>query len=322
MSEVTIGEAPDVVSKVRRSLGQSWRRMRCENPVVSRYGFNLVSSLRYRRRPPALSDVAQDLTTRLRRDGVAIADSRQLLGADAHLFDRVEARVRALQKAHAAEIDERRAALARGEVEARTKGYLVELLGQRPAVDPGDPLLQFAMQEQVLGVAEEYFETRVRLHDVNVWQNLATDAPASKSQRWHRDLLEDTKILKAFLYIDDVPAGAGPLNYVKGTNTSAGRRIKLPARWDGIGYRVEEDLIDATFDESTMVRALGRAGDVAWADTLGLHRGGHAQTVDRLVVMYTFCSPACCRPKTLVPAPGVPRARLSRVSLRRRTGTA
>ena len=316
-TEVVTGKAPDVFRKVRRSAGQAWRRVRCENPVVSRYGFNLVSSLQYRQNPPALSAPAEEVARTLRRDGVTIADSRELLGPDAAIFDRVEARVRALQAEHAAVIEERRTALARGGVGARSKDYLVELLGPRPAVDPADPLLQFAMQEQVLGVAERYFETRVRLHDVNVWQNLATDAPASKSQKWHRDLLEDTKILKAFLYVDDVPAGAGPLRYVKGTNTPAGRKIKLPARWDGIGFRVEDELIDATFDEPVMVQALGRAGDVAWADTLGLHRGGHAQTVDRLVVMYTFCSPACCRPKTLVPAPGVSRADLPRVSLRR-----
>ncbi|WP_146149470.1 phytanoyl-CoA dioxygenase family protein [Kineococcus rhizosphaerae] len=284
---------------------------------MSRYGFNLVSTLRYRQNPPALSAPAQDVVRTLRRDGVIVADSRALLGPDAALLDRVQDRVRALKAEHATVIEERRAALARDGVGARSKDYLVELLGTRPEVDPRDPLVQFALQEQVLGIAEAYFETRVRLHDVNVWQNLATDAPASKSQKWHRDLLEDTKILKAFLYVDDVPAGAGPLRYVKGTNTPQGRKIKLPSQWDGIGFRVEDELIDATFEEPVMVEALGRAGDVAWADTLGLHRGGHAKTVDRLVVMYTFCSPACCRPKSLVPAQGVSRADLPRVSLRR-----
>ncbi|GAB3216304.1 hypothetical protein GCM10027586_08110 [Kineococcus gypseus] len=305
------------LSRTRRAAGMAARRLRCENRVVSRYGFNLLPSVRYRQDPPVLDAPAAQVVTDLVRDGVTVTDGRGLLGADAPLLDRIEQRVRALQDAHAEEIAERRRALATGESGRWPKPYLVELLGQRPEVDPADPLVAFALHEQVMGIAEEYFRCKVRLHDVNVWQNLATGAPPTKSQRWHRDLLEDADIVKAFLYVDDVPPGAGPLTYVKGTNTPAGRRVKLPETWDGVGFRIADELVEERFGADRTTTAVGRSGDVAWADTLGLHRGGHAQTADRLVVMYTFCSAACCRPRTLVPAPGVRRADLTRVSLRR-----
>lgn len=305
------------VRKVRRAAGRAVRKTRCENPIVSRYGFNLVPSLRFRQDRPDLHAPSRRVVDDLVRDGVTMADSRELLGADADLFDRIESRVRRLQAEQADDIAQRRDELERGAAGHRPKPYLVELLGQRPEVDPADPLVQFAMHEQVMGIAEEYFRCKVRLHDVNVWQNLATGAPPSRSQKWHRDLLEDADIVKAFLYIDDVPQGAGPLTYVKGTNTPQGRKIKLPETWDGVGFRIEDEAIDQRFGASSMTTAVGRAGEVAWADTLGLHRGGHAQTVDRLVVMYTFCSAACCRPRSLVPAPGVSRGDLPAVSLRR-----
>jgi hypothetical protein len=308
---------PALGRRLRSQAGRLVRSVRCDVPLVSRYGFNLLPTLRFRQSRPTLAEPARRVLDDLRTDGVTLADAREMLGDDAGLVDRIDARVRALQADRSGDVEQRRKALAAGEPGGTAgKTYLVEMLGQRPQVSPEDPLVQFALHEQVMGVAEEYFGCKVRLHDVNVWQNLAHDAPASKSQRWHRDLLEDMNIVKAFLYVDDVPDGAGPLSYVRGTNTREGRRMRFPTTWDGIGHRVQDEFVEARFGERDVVRAAGRAGQVAWADTLGLHRGGHARTTDRLVVMYTFCSAACCRSRCLEPAEGVSARELPQVSFR------
>ena len=89
------------------------------------------------------------------------------------------------------------------------------------------------------GVAEAYTRMELRLRDLNAWINVPTKGDAFSSQRWHRDLPEDHDIVKVFLYVRDVPEGAGPLSYVTGSHTTAGRRVELPTTFDGIGYRID-----------------------------------------------------------------------------------
>ena len=153
---------------------------------------------------------------------------------------------------------------------------------------------------------------RLRVYDYNAWLNLASPGDATQSQKWHRDLPEDHDIVKVFLYVRDVPEGAGPLSYVAGTHTAEGRRLRLPETWDGIGFRVNDTDVDRALAGARVVTAPGPAGTVVFADTRGLHRGGWARDTDRLVALGLYASRSCNRPGSLVPARGDERAALAR----------
>ena len=293
------------------------RRVRCENPVVARYGFNLTTVLRHHRHPRPLSELAREVAETLRRDGVATVDAAALLGGSP-LPDRVRAHAEAMLEGQRSGIEHRRELLAAGTVAGLPKPFLIELMGARPRLRPDDPVLEFALHDQVRGVAEAYSRCELRVQDVNLWLNLAGPLAPATSQRWHRDLPEDYDIVKCFLYLRDVSADSGAMQYALRTHTRQGRRMDVPQQWDGIGWRIEDTEVERRIPAEQITLATGAAGTVVFADTRGLHKGGLARDRDRLVAQVTFASPACFRPRLLRPAEGFSDADLPDVRLARR----
>ena len=295
------------VQAARRAVRRGIWRVRCENRPVSRYVFNLRPVLAHRRdraQAPLRPETAAT-AARLERDGVTVAPLAGLLG-DPAPFEAAAARAEQLAAAAPGADDPSRSSM---------KSFLHQLLGATPEIDPADPLVALALHPQVLGVAEAYSGMRLRLLDLNVWLTHPTTEGPSQSQRWHRDLPEDHDIVKCFVYVRDVPVGAGPLQYIRGSNGVGARRRRWTTEYDGIGYRVADSEVAERVAPDDVVTAEGVRGDAAFADTRGLHRGGHATTTSRLVIMITYASAATTRISTLRAAPGVPAGALDRVRL-------
>lgn len=246
---------------------------------------------------PAAAGAARELVD----SGVVLSNATELVGDD-RLFRQIVDYTESLRSEGAAEPD-------------ASKPYLTELLGTSPELDPSNPLLEFALNPQIRGIAEAYSTMRLRVQDVNVWVNAPTAGQAQQSQRWHRDLPEDYDIVKCFVYVEDVPTGAGPLQYVKGSNTKAGRKLRFSTDFDGVGFRLDDDDVARVFSDERIVQASGPAGTVVFADTRGIHRGGLATERERVVLQITYASEACFRPRNLRAAPGVRPEDLSEVRL-------
>lgn len=290
-----------IVGDAKRKARRAVTSVRCENRLVSRYVFNARAVRRYRKRPIALRPAAAQLAHELGAAGVALTTVDNLVG-DSTTFQRLVAYAAALRATGAAQPD-------------ASKPYLTELLGTAPELEPSNPLLQFALNPQVRGVAEKYASMRLKLQDINVWVNTPTSGQAQQSQRWHRDLPEDYDIVKCFVYLQDVPAGAGPMQYVKGSNTPAGRKMQFSTEFDGVGYRLSDEDVASAFGQQQVVTAEGTAGTVVFADTRGIHRGGMATDTERVLLQITYSSDASFRPRNLRPAPGVTPAELPEVRL-------
>lgn len=282
--------------RARRGARRLLRAVRSENRLLSRYVFNAKPVLQHRRQPPGLSPAAFGVAAELKVSGVALTTASALLGED-RLYSAIRARTDELRARPDIEVD-------------AAKPFLTELMGSEPAVAPEDPLLRFALDPQVRGIAETYAGMRLRVQDVNIWVNRPVGDTPTQSQRWHRDLPEDYDIVKCFLYLSDVPDGAGPLQYVSATNTPAGRKVQLASEFDGIGHRLSDADIAATFGADRIVTARAPAGSVVFADTRGIHRGGYAREAERVVAQITYASQASSRPRNLRAADGVARREL------------
>jgi len=288
------------VATMKRTALRAITRVRCESRLVSRYVFNRKAVAEFREQPARLQPPAADAARELVGSGVAMTTVDALVGED--VFGEIVDYTNALRRSGAAVPD-------------AAKPYLTELLGTQPELEPANPLLEFALNPQIRGVAETYSSMRLKVQDVNVWVNAPTDGEAQQSQRWHRDLPEDYDIVKCFVYIQDVPPGAGPLQYVKGSNTPAGRKMRFDTEFDGVGYRLGDDDVAQTFRPDDLVQAAGPAGTVVFADTRGIHRGGLAIERERVVLQITYASDACFRPRNLRPAAGVRPEELPEVRL-------
>lgn len=288
-------------SAVGRRAHEVVRTVRCQNRFISRYVFNGARLADYRRSPTELTPAAESLAATLLRRGVAMGTITDVID-DSRLIDDLFRESAALRAAPLPDPDP-------------LKPFLYELLGSAPVISPADAVVRFALDPQVRGIAERYSGLRLHVQDINIWLNVPSPGGPQQSQRWHRDVPEDHDIVKCFVYLDDVPTGAGPLHYIAGSNTQAGRKRRLHAEFDRGGYRLSDDEIASSFADDDLVVAQGPAGTVVFADTRGVHRGGHAIDRDRFVLQITYASAASVKRRTLRAAPGVDRSELADVRL-------
>ena len=125
------------------------------------------------------------------------------------------------------------------------------------------------------------------LHSIGVWLNYPMDTPATSSQLWHHDP-EDLKLVKVFIYLDEVAADNGPFTYIPQTHPF-GARV-LEAKKHKKKERLVDDQLTDVFPPDTWRVCTGPARTMIIADTLGYHRGGKPTTGTRLLVTFTYTS--------------------------------
>lgn len=288
-------------SAVGRRAHEVVRTVRCQNRFISRYVFNGARLAEYRRSPAELGSTAEHVADALRSSGVAMATIGEVV-SDRQLIDDLFGESAALRAAPLPAPDP-------------LKPFLYEMLGTQPRISPADAVVRFALDPQIRGIAERYSGLRLHVQDINIWLNVPSSGGPQQSQRWHRDVPEDHDIVKCFLYLDDVPAGAGPLQYIAGSNTASGRKLRMRTEYDHGGYRISDDEIAGSFDDDDIVVAQGPAGTIVFADTRGIHRGGHAIDRERFVLQVTYASAASVKRRTLRAAPGVSSSELPDIRL-------
>jgi hypothetical protein len=241
--------------------------------------------------PPMLDDIQRDLVAHLAADGIAQVHFSELfseelwqgLAASAAVFTHeVESRL-------AGETAQGKGA----RIAKRGEGGFIQRRYERGAqIDPADAWLQAGLSSRLLGIVNSYLGLWAKLTYYDQWYTvpMPDGAERSASQNWHRDH-NDRHLVKVFVYLDDVDAGAGPFEYVPGS-TSNGRYADLwPWAPSSDHYPPK-----AEFDEqvpSSAVRTLtGPAGTMILCDTSGFHRGGFATERPRVLWRYNFVSPA------------------------------
>jgi len=260
-----------------------------------RYGFNLKSTLAYFLEHPGpvnLTGEAARVLGELNRNGLATTSVDRLLN-DGSLFAEMCRDVEQREAGLAAEL-ERARVLANHDTES-LKTFIFKLLGERPALDPQSVYARFALQPEVLRIANAYFGMYTQLRYYNVWHTLASQSVARESQLWHRDR-EDHLILKLFLYFSDVDEGAGPFTYAPGTHHKGANRRTPEFFIENNVRRTSDEQMAAVVPREKWVKATGKKGTILFADTAGYHKGGLARERDRLMYTCMFTSPTSQAP--------------------------
>jgi len=250
-----------------------------------RYVFNFTPTVKYRLAHPSLTGEAGRVLRALNEHGVAVTSADRLNGTTA-LFQELSVAVIERERVLASEIEHARNAahhLVAGQVQ---KEFIYPLLGQRPVLDLNDIHVRFALETPLLAIANAYFEMYTRLRYYNVWHTFTTVGPAHSSQLWHADRDDLHYVLKVFVNLSDVDAGAGPFTYAPGTHAK-GTRHTTPAcvAREGNTTRSTDEQMAAVVPAHEWVTSVGPQGTIVLADTRGYHKGGLARQRDR--VMYT-----------------------------------
>lgn len=271
-----------------RILHETKKKLR-QNPAAWRYVLNWRQSVGYTFAKPVLSAECQRILRDVNENGIAMTSCEALL-SDQSLYDELRSEIDVLEKEFAPKIDVARAragdAAAIGE-----KTFLFFLLGEKPQIDSESVFTRFALQKELLGVANAYLGLWSQLRYYNVWHTLANTGPARESQLWHRDR-DDCLTLKVFLYLNDVGEGAGPFTYAKQTHPKGRNRSEPEFSLEGTVKRSTDAQMSGAAPRDTWCKAVGRRGTVIFADTRGYHKGGEARTDDRIMYTCMFLSPA------------------------------
>jgi hypothetical protein len=259
-----------------------------------RYLDNLGPVLAHRRDRQPLAGEAARVVAELNRNGIAMTSVAALL-RDPSCFSSLETAVAELERLAADEIAAARQAANRAD---GWKTYLLEFLGKHPVLDPQSVYARFALQTEILRIANGYFGMRTRLRTYNVWRNFATKMAPRNSQLWHRDP-EDRYVLKGFVYLDDVDRGCGPITYAAGSHPKGGLK-RAPAftkTAEDKARRSDDAQMAEVVPPERWIEGTGPKGTMVFADTRGYHKGGQATERDRLLYMCMFTSRASRYPE-------------------------
>ena len=244
---------------------------------------------RYAHEPPALDSLQQGVVDRLREEGYAVVQLSELL-PDPQAWPALKAEAKRF-------IDETEAELAReragGESALRRregKEFVVRKYAYEVHLGLDDPWLRLGLEKRMLDVANTYLGMWTKLEYVDVWYTPPIESGDRRSsQRWHRDF-NDRHLLKAFLYLTDVEADAGPFEYVPRSAPGSELDHLWPWRPLGDNYPPEEDLEAKIAGRS--VSFVAPKGTLIFCNTSGFHRGGFAVGKPRVLATVTYSSPA------------------------------
>lgn len=270
-------------SSVRKALRKhefSWR-----------YIFNLSTTVRHRVfDSEALTEPESRIVRSLKSDGIAVTSAEELF-PNQDPFEELVSETQKVLHEKADEIEDLRSQ-ANDESSIGSKSFNYELLGSEPVFDPKSAMARIALNSALLRVADHYFRMCVKLRYYNVWETFASTGASRESQLWHVDR-EDNRILKVFLYLDDVDEGTGPFTYAIGTQMGGRNRSVRPDSFLESGVsRTTDEQMKAVLPESEWLKCTGKRGTLILADTAGYHKGGEARTKDRLMFTCMYTSPA------------------------------
>jgi hypothetical protein len=108
---------------------------------------------------------------------------------------------------------------------------------------------------------------------------------AIKSRLWHVDL-EDRKVLKIIVYLNDVNEDGGPFQYIPQSLTSTvARSLKYRPRY------ITDEIMQQALSPSNWKSCTGLAGTVIFASTASIfHRGKIPVADDRFAVFFDYTS--------------------------------
>ena len=222
---------------------------------------------------PTLPDARRELMADVRRDGIRLAtlDELGLPGSD-----RLWTGLAALKEKLAARPD---------------TGHDTALLSlDEVLAEPG--VWQWGLSEELLDMVEVHLGLPARYYGADLRLERAT-ARAVGVRQWHRDL-EDHRMFKILIWLNDVGPDGGPFEYVDRAHTD-----RLTRSLGYVSGFVSDEDMERQVPRSQWRQATGPTGTCLLTDTRSLfHRAMPPRREDRYSVTFTFTSR---RPVTTLP---------------------
>lgn len=147
---------------------------------------------------------------------------------------------------------------------------------------------QWAKEAQLLKIVENYIGLEITFQGVHLRKDFNNTKQVG-TQLWHKDA-EDRRILKIFVYLNDVSENHGPFEYIPKPITSS-----LPTSWR-IYYKllktgflgISDDEMKKIVPKSVWKSCLGPAGTVVFVDTRNTIHHGTLRQAERSALFFVY----------------------------------
>ncbi len=164
--------------------------------------------------------------------------------------------------------------------QSRNKAFFSQLLGPE---DRGldSVFLRFALTERLLHTTARYLGVAPFLESVELLYSKPVEGPPAQSQQWHKDRT-DRRILKVFVYINDVTPRHGPLSLLPRSQSA-----RVP---EFLFHYLTDEQMAKYADLSKLVALTGSSGSTILIDTQATYHLGSRCEVPRLAYVAYFSS--------------------------------
>lgn len=281
---------------------QFYRRLRESVPVW--HLLNLPSRISYVMGRRELASRERALVRDLATSGIAVAHISELFPPS--VFADLQSYVR--DRLASPEV---RAGLEREvrspDVQSKRKeSFLINLWGGEHLLDPEHPFLRFSLSRPMLAVVSAYLGALPKFREFFLQETvpIPPGTAAYSSQRWHADP-DDRKLVKVFLYLNDVGETAGPFTYIRYSHGRGKWRSMFPYAPKRKSRHPDPAFIDGHIPPEDRVVAIGQAGTIIFCDTSGVHRGGYATGQPRIMYTSVYTTRASALPTRYTLAPNI-----------------
>jgi len=174
------------------------------------------------------------------------------------------------------------------------KQYNIRHTQQSIGYTSNQAIMQVALHHKLTDIVSSYFNEQALLRYVDFWYSIAsgnTNHSREYSQNWHRDP-EDLRMLKVFIYLNDVDERNGAFEYIKCSTRKNKFGNIFPYDNEHPDNYPEETELRKQIPDEYYIKGSGKKGTIILCDTHGFHRGGYCIDGDRklMTLMYLRAS--------------------------------
>ena len=268
-----------MIKAARYVAASAYAFVRSRTPVWSL--LNRAGTTLYQQQPPDLDPMQMAVASGLMEDGISITHLDEILpGSD--LLSRMRERM-----------DLREEKTKSGARKTFLRFAWADLSQEKPTIDLDNPFMEFSLSREVLDIVNSYMATCSKLmsFDLAITNTMADGEAPIGSQRWHRDPGMN-RLIKVFVYLNDVDESGGPFMYVRQSHLGGRWRKLFPQKQFGRhGFYPPDGAIAETVPENDIAVCIGVAGTIIFCDTTGLHKGGYSIAQPRIMFTSMYVAP-------------------------------
>tara|TARA_R100000008_G_scaffold85492_1_gene75583 strand:+ start:197 stop:1063 length:867 start_codon:yes stop_codon:yes gene_type:complete len=140
-----------------------------------------------------------------------------------------------------------------------------------------------ATDDRIVNIASAFFNCLPGLGTCNLRKSFVTHNPPSGTNMFHKDFNSPVKILKFFVYLNDVGLKNGPFTYVEGSN----RELPINPHWFKY-HRWPDSEIEKVYGKDRIKHLTANYGDLLIATTNGFHKGLKIEEGERTMFTINF----------------------------------